>query len=69
MADIRQLIRSGINKDSNRPRWITALTLLALVVVIGLVPALVIGIGPVAISTGTLAGLFLLGRRYEVFNW
>lgn len=54
-------------KPSKR-NWIAALTIVAILTVVGVVPTLILIIGPIAISSAALAGLFLLARRYEVIG-
>lgn len=41
---------------------------IALLIVVGLLPVLVIGIGGVAVSSVTLAGLYFVGQRYGVWS-
>ena len=44
----------------------TAVTILSILVVVGILPAVLISIGVAAVSTGVLAAVWLLARRYEV---
>lgn len=48
--------------------WVTAITILALLVVMGVLPTLIVGIGGIAVSTAFLAVLVLLARQYGVIE-
>lgn len=65
MPNPRQLIQ-GMPRSKNAKYAI--ISLLAILVVIGLLPAVVISVGTVAIPTATLAALWLLARRYGVIG-
>lgn len=63
MPNGRQIIGSG-----GQFTWKTVLTVAAVLTILGALPALVIGIGPAAVSTATVAGLYLLARKYGVMG-
>lgn len=62
MADIRWLLKP----DSGGLNWKTVLMVLALLTVLGAVPVLIIGVGPVVISTMFVAMAVLIARKYKV---
>lgn len=43
-------------------------TFIALMMVVGLLPVLVVGIGGITVSSVMLASLYLVGRRYGVWS-
>lgn len=61
MVDPRRLLRGG-PKEVKYP----IVTLLAILVVIGVLPAVVVSLGTIAISTATVAVIWLLARRFGV---
>lgn len=62
MSKIRRLTKGQPRRGGDDGRH-PVITLLAIATVIGLLPAIVIGIGPAVISTGALAAIWLLFRR------
>ena len=65
--DIRNLITGAKaapgSSGRKRPLWMAVVTVLAVAVAIGVLPALVVVIGGIAISTAALAGGWLLLRQ------
>jgi hypothetical protein len=66
MPDLRRLLNGARPPRPDADASRSILTLLAILTVVGLLPVLVLGAGAVAVSTGTLAAVWLLARRYGV---